>query len=289
MAHGFSTASMMAMEPVFDRHVTNLRNKIDKHVESGGKFDLKMAISFYTYDVLGELAFSTQFNSQAQDDPNLLPPINDHIFLGCLYGSLPSLLPYSMRWSSLLPIPWLKRLIRSRLMIRDTVRKCVQKEMATSGNAIEDKNKNLLTQLIAARDPETGEQLTNMDVGSEAFGFLVAGSHTTSGTLTLLFYHLLHNPDIYHKAMEEMDRELPRLDNGTYGFTGLESKLPYSMACIRENFRLNPVFTMPLARTIMADKGANIDGEIIPKGVSLFLPAAHSTRRVLRPVPFPTR
>lgn len=259
---------MTGMEAVFDRHALNLRAKLERYADTGEIFDLKTIFAFYAYDILGELAFSTQFNSQMRDDPEELPPINDHIFLASLYGSLPSLLPYSMRWSRYLPIPWLQGLLRSRLKIRDTVSECVGKEMREQKDR-PDRNKNLLTQLIAAKDPETGARLTEVDVCSEAFGFLVAGSHTTSGTLTLLFYHLLHNPDVYKRLMEELELELPALDSGAHPYTGLENRLPFIMACIRENFRCTPVFTMPLVRTIAVTKaeGMEIEGELIPQGV----------------------
>jgi cytochrome P450 len=266
MAHGFSTASLTAMEPIFDRHIVNLRNKLNTNAERHSEFDLKCVIAFYTYDVLGQLAFSADFDSQQRDDIALLPPINDHILLASLYGSLPSLLPYSMRLANYLPIPWLQVLIRNRAKIRDIVRDCVAKEMEAK-DADGDRPKTLLSQLIAAKDPETGEKLTPVDVSSEAFGFLVAGSHTTSGTLTLLFYHLLHNQDVYRRLREETDQQLDFLREGSYSFTGLENKLPFTMACVRENFRLTPVFTMPLARMVPRDSGMEIDGHVIPKGV----------------------
>lgn len=42
------------------------------------------------------------------------------------------------------------------------------------------------------------------------------------------------------------------------------------LRCVRENFRLTPVFTMPLARRVMAPEGVIIAGRHIPQGVSLY-------------------
>lgn len=257
---------MTGMETVFDRHAINLRTKLEKYADTGKVFDLKTVIGFYAYDVLGELAFSTQFNSQEMDDPAELPPINDHIFLACLYGSLPSLLPYSMRWSRHLPSPWLQGLLHSRLKIRNNVFECVAKEISEQRKN-QDRTKNLLSQLIAAKDPETGETLTETDICSEAFAFLVAGSHTTSGTLTTFFYRLMHNHDIYERLMAELESDLPALAEGVHPYTGLDNRLPFTMACIRENFRMDPVFTMPLPRVVTKVEGMEIDGELIPQGV----------------------
>lgn len=38
---------------------------------------------------------------------------------------------------------------------------------------------------------------------------------------------------------------------------------------MKENFRINPVFTMPLARRVTAKEGIIIDGEHIPQGISI--------------------
>ncbi|KAK0755827.1 hypothetical protein N5P37_011608 [Trichoderma harzianum] len=269
MAHSFSTASLISMEEIFDRHVMQMRDKLDRYAKSGEKLNLKKIIAFYAYDVLGELAFDTQFESQVKDDESNLPPINDHIFLGCLYGSLPSLLPYSMKLSGFLPIPWLQTLNRSRQSIRNTVARCVSTMFGETLENDEKKSNTLLSQLMKAKDPETGKKLTVTEISSEAFGFLVAGSHTTSGTLTLLFYHLLHDSEIYSQVVEEMRRELPLLEQGAYPYTGLEAKLPYTTACMRENFRHTPVFTMPLTRQVMSQGGTVIAGTEIPAGTNV--------------------
>lgn len=265
MAHSFSTSSLTDMESIFDRHVENLRQKLDKYVATGETFDLKKLIAFYGYDVLGELAFNIDFRSQEKNDSENLLPINDHILLGCLYGSLPGIIPWSMKLSTYLPFNWLRTLIKSRQQIRRTVARCVEEK------ASESSAKTLLTNLKMAKDPETGQALSDVEISSEAFGFLVAGSHTTSGTLTLFFYHLFHNSDVRRRLEDELCQKLPVIDNGAYSFPGLEKMLPFMTACIRENFRHMPVFTMPLTRTVMDHAGLVIDEERIPRGVSGFI------------------
>ncbi|KAJ5468640.1 Cytochrome P450E-classgroup I [Penicillium sp. IBT 31633x] len=41
------------------------------------------------------------------------------------------------------------------------------------------------------------------------------------------------------------------------------------MACVRENFRMNPVFTMPLWRCVGSPGGAKIGGVEVPHGTSV--------------------
>lgn len=99
----------------------------------------------------------------------------------------------------------------------------------------------------------------------------IAGTHTTSATISLLFYHLLHSPEIMAKCVAEIDSQLPPLSEEmpAYSVTDVEASLPYLRMCVRENFRITPVFTMPLARRVVAPKGVMIAGEHIKQGVSL--------------------
>lgn len=79
---------------------------------------------------------------------------------------------------------------------------------------------------------------------------------------------MLQHPDILKRIVAELDDKLPESVGVAYPVNGLEQKLPYTMACIQENFRINAVFTMPLTRQINAKTGVNIDGHLIPAGVS---------------------
>lgn len=71
------------------------------------------------------------------------------------------------------------------------------------------------------------------------------------------------------KCVAEIDAQLPRLgkDRTAYSFAEVETSLPYLRQCIKENFRITPVFTMPLARRVLAHEGVTIAGEHIPVGV----------------------
>lgn len=256
------------MEHIFDRHIKDLLNAIDAYGDR--PFDLKELIAYYTYDVMGELIFNADFGSQDARDPAQLPPINNHIWLGCFYGMLPSLLPYSMRLSPWIPLPWLQDKLKSRRALKEKTALYVTSELE-KGRAVE--RHNILNRLLHAKDPETGEGLTEDQISSEAFAFLVAGSHTTSGSLTLLFYHILHNSTAAQKLTEELGQHTglgTSVEDDIPAFSGLEQQLPYANACIRESFRVSPVFTMPLPRTVKEPEGMFIAGHHIPQMVIFF-------------------
>lgn len=63
MAHGFSAASLKSIKGIFDRHISELRKRIEEYAASEEEFDLKQLIAFYAYDIMGELAFNRDFGT----------------------------------------------------------------------------------------------------------------------------------------------------------------------------------------------------------------------------------
>lgn len=167
------------MEPLIDRHIQVFRRNLDHWAESGDFFDLKRLISFYVLDVLGELAFSRSFNSQVEQNVDKLPPINDHVYLSCMLGQLPELLPYLKKIAEHSPIPWFQRLFAARKRLVDLTADCVRTRLSTTDHD----RKDLLTCLINAVDPETGARLTELDINTEAFAMMY---------VTLSFCPLFH-------------------------------------------------------------------------------------------------
>ncbi|KEF63430.1 uncharacterized protein A1O9_01408 [Exophiala aquamarina CBS 119918] len=265
LAHGFSVASLKQMEATFDIHITNLVERVRQAAETGLPLDLKSAFAFYGYDVTGQLAFDTEFSTQSRHDPTELPPLNDHFLLGNVYGSVANLLPQIKICTSW--IPWVRSLQQSRKKLAQTASDCVRHAIANHKK--DGPARTLLTSLIDAKDPETGATLSVSEINSEAFGFLVAGSHTTGSSLTLLFYHLLSNPGVMATVVKEMNDNLISLDSGSvHEFSGLEAKLPYTMACLRESFRISPISAHLIPRCVNAAAGLQIGAELIPKGTN---------------------
>jgi len=102
-------------------------------------------------------------------------------------------------------------------------------------------------------------------------GASIAGTHTTSATTGLLLYHLLHSPENLAKCVAEIDSKLPPLEEGQAAYPVMiaESSAPFLKQCVKENFRITPVFTMPLARRVVDPTGVKIGTYHFPQGVSL--------------------
>ncbi|OJJ62822.1 hypothetical protein ASPSYDRAFT_144222 [Aspergillus sydowii CBS 593.65] len=275
MSHSFSLSYIKEMEKYMDLNIHILKDRIRTYGSTGEVFNLKKLLHYYMIDVIGELAFSQSFGVQEADDELLVPPVIEHSLLAAVTGAWPSMTKSLKKWLQFVPHDGLRKLFAGRKACADLASKCVQRRLADlkgDGTSLSPEDrKDILTNLIKAKNPETGEKLTQIDLETEAFGFIIAGTHTTSATSSLLFYHLLHNPELMRKCIEEIDSNLPVLESTepAYSVTTAESSLPFLRNCVRENFRITPVFTMPLARRVMDPAGITIEGNHFPQGTSL--------------------
>ncbi|MCW8193965.1 cytochrome P450 [Proteobacteria bacterium 005FR1] len=73
---------------------------------------------------------------------------------------------------------------------------------------------DLLNRMLTARDPVSGEKLSDENIRYQMVTFLIAGHETTSGLLSFAVYLLLKNPKVLQQAQATVDRvlgaEMPR-------------------------------------------------------------------------------
>ena len=125
---------------------------------------------------------------------------------------------------------------------------------------------DLLSKLIMAEDPETGERMSRDLLRDEALTNFFAGYETSARSMSHAWYALAKNPDVKAKLHEELDRELgdeiPTLET--------LKRLPYTLRIIKETLRLYPPAPQ-YAKDVIDDD--IIDGYHIEKGsVILLLP-----------------
>ncbi len=123
---------------------------------------------------------------------------------------------------------------------------------------------DLLSKLITAEDPETGERMSRELLRDEALTNFFAGYETSARSMSHAWYALAQNPDVKAKLHEELDRELgdelPTLDT--------LKRLPYTLRVIKETLRLYPPAPM-YAKDVVDDDV--IDGYRIEKGSTILL------------------
>jgi cytochrome P450 len=95
---------------------------------------------------------------------------------------------------------------------------------------------DLLSMLMASRDEETGEGMTDHQLRVEVTTFLLAGQETTSLALTWTWYLLSQHPEARQRLEAEIDAVL---DGRQPGFVDL-AVMPYTRMVIDEALRLYP-------------------------------------------------
>lgn len=86
-------------------------------------------------------------------------------------------------------------------LMRETSRDVIKARRANPDH----KGKDLLSAMLDATDPVSGQKMSDESIIDNLITFLVAGHETTSGTLSFAFYNLLKNPEAYQKAQQEVD------------------------------------------------------------------------------------
>ena len=256
-----SIHAIRAMETAMDTRYAILRQQLDKFADTGELFDLSHYIAYCIADTLGQLAFSEAFGSQIEQNPEKIPPVSDALFLNVASGQ----------------IPWATRIIKNSPFLKDKkmlagVKRIVPLAMENINlrSVGKIKKNDILGNIIAAREEKIKQPLAVRQVLAEATDLIVGGTDTTIQTTNILFANLGRNPEYLRRFVDEIDNNLPPLQHNQAACSihGLEEKLDFVHAAIRESCRKNPVAAFNMPRAVPA-QGGQIAGYKVPPGVSI--------------------
>jgi cytochrome P450 len=130
---------------------------------------------------------------------------------------------------------------------------------------------DLLSMLLAARDEETGEGMSDQQVRDEVITLLLGGYETTSLALTWTWYLLSQYPDAEQRLHSELDAVLA----GQTPTVEHLSALPYTRMVIQEALRLYPPAFGMTRYAVAADE---IGGYPIPAHSIIFMTPYYTHR-----------
>jgi pentalenene oxygenase len=162
-----------------------------------------------------------------------------------------------------LPIPSNWRFERARARLRAVFDELIQDYRQNNING-----SDVLSILLAARDENTGDGMSDGQLRDEVISILLAGLETSAQALKWIFYALSEHPDTQRRVREEIDRVVT---GHTLAFEDLD-RLTYTRWVINEVLRLYPPLYF-LSRRPTVD--VEIAGYRIPAGSTvLFSPYA---------------
>ena len=158
-----------------------------------------------------------------------------------------------------LPTPRNRRFHRAVALLDRTIFLLIE-ERRRNGAGGDD----LISMLLAARDPETGEGMTDRQLRDEVMTFFLAGHETTALAVTWAWYLLAQHPASRLLLEAELDAVL---DGRQPGFGDLE-RLTYTRMVIEETMRLYPPAWGFSRRAVAADRIGEYD---LPPGWLVFV------------------
>lgn len=161
----------------------------------GSKIDVSEEMMHLTLRIAGLLLFSQELSSTSHAVGTALDEIQ--VQMGERFSSLLPLPP-------VLPTPRDQRFRAARDRLSELALQIVQ-ERKGDPNPPSD----LLTSLLEARDPETGEGMTDQQLCDELITFLLAGHETTANSLTWTFYLLSLHPETRRRVETELEASDP--------------------------------------------------------------------------------
>ena len=157
------------------------------------------------------------------------------------------------------PTPKKRHFYAARAVLHGAVDHLIQeRRRQSSGSA------DLLSMLIEARDEETGESMTDLQIRVEVTTFLLAGQETTALALTWLWYLLSQHEQARRRLVEELDGVV----GGRSAVFADLANLPYTRMVVEETMRLYPP-AWGFSRQALAGDG--VGGYELPGGWLAFV------------------
>ena len=258
MAHVFSMSTIKEYEAVVSDNTRLCMDFIEKQGLKGQVSNLYDWFHYLSMDIICELCFGSTFN-MLREGPS-------STYIQDMYGSL-EIEPVRYHFG------WLNKYVAWAPLkfVRDA-EACSIRSFAKGVRMVREycespekkRSKDVLQKMIDAREDD-GQPLSVETLNVEATGLILAGSHTTSSSLTWIIWRLLLSPTILQKLQSELDEALPHLPKTDVPPHEHLEHLPYLNAVVKEGLRIDTAVPGSTPRYVPAG-GAQIGAFWAPGG-----------------------
>jgi cytochrome P450 len=224
------------IQPLFHRQqVQRFADAMVKHalrwresIAPNTTIDVTNEMAGLTLSIVGETLFSSNVQADADEVREALTAAVQSFGIAFLPG-----LEY---WEKL-PLPMFTRVRKSRERLDRVIHRVIA-DRRRGGSSDPPANADLVSMLLAARDPENPEAagMSDQQIRDEAMTIFLAGHETTANAMAWTWYLLGNSPE----AEAKLHGELARVLNGRTPAVEDVPKLEYTRAIVAESMRLYP-------------------------------------------------
>ncbi|KAH6985234.1 putative cytochrome P450 [Ilyonectria destructans] len=251
LSHAFSTKALKSHEETINAYSDLFVQQAAIHGGGSEGVDMTQWYNWYSFDVVGDLAFGESFNC--------LKDVKDHFWVRLVFNHSASII----RKDVLRRFPLVSKILELYVIPKEIVL-ARRNHYLYSAQRVKDRldmktdRKDFMSYLLDAED-EDG--LINQDfLTVSASTFVVAGSETTATALAGITYWLLKTPTAWEKLFAELQG---RFDSYGDIRPDVIQDIPYLNACIEEGMRLFPPSPQALPRV---SPGATVSDVYVPAG-----------------------
>ncbi|KAL0942970.1 averantin oxidoreductase [Colletotrichum truncatum] len=262
----FSDRALERQSPILIKYVNMLIDRLRDRAITGAATNILDLYMFITIDTQADLLFGEPFHLTENDkyDP-WIASVLYYIHVGSQVMAFMQFVSFRVFWK---PILWCLLAGKLESHYRHTSMR-VDRRLA-----MKTPRDDIMKFVLEEGDANPKRCLTTNEIHSNAAHFWLAGSETTTTTLSSVTYHLLKNPDAYKKVCQEIRSLFSSEEDMTMKALG---QLRYVDACIKEGQRMHTPVPFPLPRRVPPG-GATIAGRFVPAGVTVAV-ATHAAHR----------
>jgi len=218
----FLKQTMVGKLEVLAACVTRVIERFHGYVSGGRPFDLVPEMMRLAFDVVGRTVLGIDIAEEADDVEGIFAESSQFV-----YQRMQSI----VKWPAWWPGAGMRRFRGLRRQLDMLVIRLIERHRQgeADGHA-------LLSALIASRDPDTGEPMTDRQLRDELLTFIGAGYETTGDGLCWIFHLLSSAPDVQARLEEEIDTQIGDRAPDDAAL----SRLTYLGQVIDESWRLYP-------------------------------------------------
>jgi cytochrome P450 len=268
----FTDRSLRSAAPFIIKHIDRWNELTVMGHDWSEPIDFAKWVDCLIFDILGDLCFGKSFGvKEPGENPfkvipevivsymRLWNPVSKSPLLDAIVWLKPRGLNRVLEW--LTP----KEIKRYYTFVDQRVTERIEDAIAVEKSGQDQhERKDMFHYLYEAKDAETGRPAySREELLAEANLLVIAGSDTTSVSLSGFFFYITHYPHVYAKLVKHIRSSFASIDEIVEGRQ--LSSCQYLRACLDEALRLTPAGPSELARTVLAG-GLQVDGEFFPEG-----------------------